>query len=334
MAQLSSFKAVHYRCIDGLFLPHLSKLNLITGINGVGKTALIEAMWLFAGRYNPSLLFNVNVQRTLSPHFNPISRLTDGELELYGVEDDGNPHTAKFHYEKIDDTFSTKMFTSELQEATKKMPPVQGIIHTYLDGERHESQGQQTGRASCIIEATKFLDEMSDEYIQRYSALVRKGRKKELVKAMKVIAENIEDMEILATESKSLYLSVVIKDGKPRPLHDLGGGAVKLVRLLLDFSASQDGILLSDELENGFHYTVQREIWNKARQWTNQWNVQFVATTHSGEFIDAAIDTFADDADNLSIHKLFRDEKSGRTKVTTFTGETLLGARDLNLEVR
>lgn len=49
MTHLSSFEAVRYRGIDGLSLPRLSRANLVTGVNGVGKTALIEAMWLFAG---------------------------------------------------------------------------------------------------------------------------------------------------------------------------------------------------------------------------------------------------------------------------------------------
>ena len=56
MIHLSSFEAVHYRGIDGLSLPKLNQVNLITGVNGVGKTALIEAIWLFMGRYNSRLL--------------------------------------------------------------------------------------------------------------------------------------------------------------------------------------------------------------------------------------------------------------------------------------
>ena len=52
MTFLNSFEAVHYRGIDGLSFPHLARANLITGVNGVGKTAVLEAMWLFTGRYN------------------------------------------------------------------------------------------------------------------------------------------------------------------------------------------------------------------------------------------------------------------------------------------
>ena len=349
MVQLSSFSAVHYRGIDGLSLPRLSKANLITGANGVGKTALIEAMWLFTGRYNPSLLWNANVQRSPSPTLDPISRLTDGELEFRGVEN-GSCHEMKFVFEKIDGTSQNIGIAGVLQENAKNIPPVVGSIRTYLDGKLvkedtkgihltpsgsvlHQSPTAPVGRPNCVIESARFQHETPVEYLQRYSSLAREGRKKELVKAIDLVAESIEDVEILTDDGGEAYLSVTIRNERPRPLYDLGGGAVRLVRLLLAFSASQNGILLSDELENGIHHTAQRKLWDRARQWMDQWNVQFVATTHSGEFIDAAIDAFADDTKNLSIHKLFRNEQ-GYTEAATFTGEALLGARDLNLEVR
>ncbi len=94
MVRLSSFEAVHYRGIDGLSLPRLSRANLVTGANGVGKTALIEAIWLFMGRYNPMLLWNVNVHRSGNVVLDPIAKLSDGVLELRGTEG-GSKHEWK-----------------------------------------------------------------------------------------------------------------------------------------------------------------------------------------------------------------------------------------------
>ena len=100
MAHLSSFKAVHYRGINGLSLPRLSQANLVTGVNGIGKTALLEALWLFVGRYNPMLLWNANVQRSTNPILDPVSRLSNGELELHGGEN-GSTHQMKSVFEKV-----------------------------------------------------------------------------------------------------------------------------------------------------------------------------------------------------------------------------------------
>ena len=86
MTFLNSFEAVRYRGIDGLSFPRLARANLITGVNGIGKTAALEAMWLFTGRYNTSFLWNGNVQRSAKTVLDPIARLAKGALELLGVE--------------------------------------------------------------------------------------------------------------------------------------------------------------------------------------------------------------------------------------------------------
>ncbi len=350
MVQLNSFSVGRYRGIDGLSLPRLSKANLITGANGVGKTALIEAMWLFTGRYDPSLLWNINLHRTQIGLANPILRLAGGDLELCGVEN-GVRHSLSFRFEKIDGRSPTERISGTMPEDLKNLPPAVGLIRTHLDGKPvkgdsdnihvtpsgsvfYASPNVPAGRNGCVIESTRLQHETPDEYLGRYSALVREGRKKDLTSAICLVAPNVEDVEILADGRGASYLSVTTRGDHPRPLHDLGGGAVRLVRLLIGFFASQGAVLLADELENGLHHSTQREIWDKARQWMNQWNVQLVATTHSAEFIDAAIDAFSDRPEDLSIHNLYRNRKTGQPEASTFTGDSLVGARGLDLEVR
>ncbi len=349
MTHLSSFNAVHYRGIDGLSLPKLARTNLITGANGIGKTALIEAMWLFTGRYNPGLLWNANIQRSLGQCFDPISHLTDGELELHGVENQSS-HQIKFVFEKAEGNFPNGNVVDAVQDGSKRVLPIVGLIRAYLDGKLIEGNLEGVHFApsgavlyptqkssfgySSIIQSTMFQNENTPEYLQRYSNLVKSGRKSELVTAIGLLANGVEDVEILTDEFGVSYLSVAIMDEKLQPLHNLGGGAVRLARLLLDFCACRDGILLSDELESGIHHSMQGDVWTKARQWMEMWNVQFFATTHSGEFVDAAIDAFADRPEELAIHKLFHNEETGNTEASTFTGEALTGARDLNMEVR
>lgn len=109
------------------------------------------------------------------------------------------------------------------------------------------------GRPGCVIESTRFQHETSAGYLLQYSNLVREGRKKELAKAIGLPAQGIKDTEILTDEVGESHLSMTAGDGRLLPLHDLRGGAVRLVRLLLSFSAFRNGILLSDRLKNGMH---------------------------------------------------------------------------------
>ncbi|MXW35763.1 MAG: ATP-binding protein [Chloroflexi bacterium] len=239
-----------------------------------------------------------------------------------------------------------------MQDDLSRLPPAAGFLRTHLDGKLvkggaggvhltpsgssvlFDSPGMPAGRPGCIIEGTRVQHETSDADLRRYSVLVREGRKEELVNAIGLVAPGTEDVEILKDAAGDSYLSVTVAGGRPRPLHDLGGGAVRLARLLIGIFASQGAILLSDELENGIHHSAQREVWDKARQWINLWEVQLIATTHSAEFLEAAIDAFADRPKDLSVHRLFRNPGTGRTEVATFTGEALAGARNLDLEIR
>lgn len=229
--------------------------------------------------------------------------------------------------------------------------PVAGRIDAWLDGEPakggtrgmqtpwgtvvHESPAPPRPQLSCVIESTKFQLDTPVEYLQRYSEMVRANRKEELTNAINLMLPRIKDLEILTDDrSGESYLSAMTTDGVQLPLHDLGGGVVRLYRLLLNFFTCRDGILLADEMESGIHHSVLREVWVRARQWMREWNVQLVATSHSAECIESAIAAFLDAPEDLSIHKLFMSEQTGRVEAATFTGETLEGARDLDLELR
>ena len=349
MTHLNSFKAVRYRSIDGLSLPRLSQANLVTGVNGIGKTALLEAMWLFAGRYNPMLLWSANVQRSNRPVLDPVSRLSAGTLELQGAEN-GSTHRMKTTFEKVAD-IAAPVTTGDATNKNLMQLPVAGRVNTFLDGKlakgsiggmqptpwgmvAHENPVPPRPGSICVIESTKFQLDTPGDYLQRYSDMVRENRKEDLTSAINLLLPKVRDLEILTDRTGESYLSALTTDGVQLPLHDLGGGVVRLYRLLLSFFTCRDGILLADEIENGIHYSVLREVWVRAREWMREWNVQLVATTHSAECIEAAMTAYADSPEELSLHKLFMNDETGHVEAATFTGGTIEGVRDLDLEVR
>lgn len=353
MIHLSSFEAIHYRGIDGLSLPKLSRVNLITGANGVGKTALIEAIWLFMGRYNPRLLWDATVQRSTNPIVNPVSDLSDKSLILRGKDANGY-NEWKVVFEKVaEEKWDTVVVTDPERkkqameqhrlvgqlrindkEPNSELPYRHNTPRGLVSFERNEFvETIEKNMPRSIIEGTRWQLEISAEHLKIYSDMVREGRKKDLANAVNFMLPNIGDIHILTDENGESYFSAITDNGAQRPLKDLGGGAVRLFKLYLDLFAIRNGMMLIDEVENGLHYSVLRNLWDRIRTWTREWNVQFIATTHSAECIDAAMEAFADKPNDLSIHNLFENE-SGNIKAATFTGEALEGARNLHLEVR
>ena len=352
MTFLNSFEVVRYRGLDGVSFPNLTQANLVTGVNGVGKTAALEAMWLFTGRYNIPLLWNHHVQRTRKPILDPVGRITRGFLELKGTER-GSPQSMKTNFEKIADIRASEEMPTQPSGGNAFVgPPVIGRIHTELNDSKNNGginslyltpwgavayqspQGQSKDRPNFVYLSTIFQHETASEYLTRYSDIVRENRKDKFKCSVNLILPRIKDVEILTDESGESYLSAETTDGTLLPLHDLGGGMVRLYQLFLNFFASRGGVFFSDEIENGLHHSIMGEVWTRSREWMREWNVQFVATTHSDECIKAAIAAFEDAPYDLSIHKLFLNPKTGQVETTTFTGESLEGARDLNLEIR
>ena len=347
--QIGNFEVVRYRGINGLSLNSLSRANLITGVNGIGKTALIEAIWLFTGRHNIPLLWNTNVQRSSNPVIDPVAELSDGFIELRGREN-GKDRRWKVEYEPIERFGEVSVNTGNAKETLQI--PVVGHLHTWFDkiGSKIGNKGgsaihqtqmgavlyqfplQPPRKANCIIEGTNWQLATPDEYLQRYSDMVRGGYKQALTDAINMIRPGIEDLELLTDKTGKSYVSAKSKNGQ-LPLQALGGGVVRLFRLYLSLFTARNCMVFIDEIENGMHYSVLRNLWDLVCRGSRDWDVQFVATTHSSECIEAAMAIFEDAPGDLAIHKLFTDE-SGNVRAITFTGETLEGARDLDLEVR
>ena len=348
---ISSFEAIRYRGISGLSLQGLSRANLITGVNGIGKTAIIEAIWLFTGRHNTPLLWNANIQRSFDPVVDPVAELSDGFIEIRGIENQ-KEHKWKVAFEPIGSVGEVLVNAGDTQETIQI--PVVGELHTWIDGKKINGKGRgaihQTklgavlyrspprlpGKRPCIIEGTNWQLATPDECLQRYSDIVRSGFKSALIEAVNLVLPKIKDLELLSDETGIVHLSANTSKASKNtrlPLHSLGGGVVRLFRLYLSLFTAREGIVVIDEIENGMHYSVLPKLWDLVRRGSRDWDVQFMATTHSSECIEAAMAAFENEPEDLSIHKLYTDE-SGSVKATTFTGETLEGARDLHLEVR
>jgi len=71
----------------------------------------------------------------------------------------------------------------------------------------------------------------------------------------------------------------------PVPLKSLGDGATRLFGVALALANSQDGFLVVDEVENGIHYSVQRDFWNMVLRTAHENRVQVFATTHSSDCV-------------------------------------------------
>ena len=93
--------------------------------------------------------------------------------------------------------------------------------------------------------------------------------------------------------------------------------------------------LLIDEVENGIHYSLQRDFWKMIMKAAHENNVQVFATTHSWDCVRG----FAWAAEEMeevegALIRLQRQRKNGRLRAVEYSENDLKFASEHGIEVR
>jgi hypothetical protein len=106
------------------------------------------------------------------------------------------------------------------------------------------------------------------------------------------------------------------------PLSILGSGSYKLANIYLSFIYARNGVVLIDEIENSFHYSMLDTIWSSIAELSQKFNIQVFAVTHSNECLKSAFVTLKEkNIKDFSIHRL--DRKEGIIKMHKFEEKQL-----------
>ncbi len=120
----------------------------------------------------------------------------------------------------------------------------------------------------------------------------------------------ITDAERLLTKGVSDERTIYVKRhgrSHPEPLRAFGDGAFRLTALALALVNSKDGCCLLDEIENGIHYELFDQIWEKLSLLSQALNVQVFATTHGKDCIEAFERSYRHPHFDACFHRLERE---------------------------
>ncbi len=358
-----SFTIKNFRCFDDFTIESLQRINLIAGQNNVGKTALLEALWLHHGYHNPELGVGVTMSRGLE------LKRDEFMWDLF----------FEFDPEKII-VLSSQDWANQSQSlriTIQEHPTSRISIRNGGWEGRDESErlpSMMVGQASSEpVESAVLLDYtgVSGETLQAHAYVephsVRFERPVGVKKASgiflaargrshsKILAERLGDLEVNKKEARIIQILQIIEPGlesltvrhtgnvpiiygdigKKRliPLPLMGDGMGRLLGIALAIPQAQNGILLVDEIENGLYHTVMSKVWQAIADLAREYNVQIFATTHSEECIRAAHQAFsASERYDFALHRLERVKKAIRA--ITFDQETLDAALEMDAEVR
>lgn len=100
------------------------------------------------------------------------------------------------------------------------------------------------------------------------------------------------------------------------PVSQVGQGIYRLIAILSELIGEKPDVCIIDEIENGIHHSMLKQVWTGLAVAAQSLDVQVFATTHSQECIEAAHEAFSKrDSYDFRIVQLFRVEGAVQGRV-------------------
>jgi hypothetical protein len=350
----------NFRCFRNLAIDRVAKVNLIVGKNNVGKTALLEALFLLLGPDNPDLPMRLNVLRGLQ-WFEAIpeeawgwlflNKHTEDAIELSSCLD-GNkrhlrislseplaaplPNVANGKSSRAFGSATTAIGARELvlEYAETGREPVVSRASFVAEGEGLRvklSRPSVSGLPLGIFLTSAF--HFAQENAERFSKLQEINREQEVLERLQVLEPRLRRLVVSAPGPGVSVMQGDLGIGRMVPLPLMGDGIGRLLSYLLAMASARKGTVLIDEIENGLHYSVHRKTWKAIADFADRFDAQVFATTHCDECLQAAREAFAGKGpEAFLVHRL--DRVGADIEAVTLTQDMLATAQDTGLEIR
>jgi predicted ATPase len=359
----SQFRVQNFRGFKDLELKDLARVNLIAGKNSVGKTSLLEALFVFMNPTSPELQLRVNAIRGLRR----VRVNQEGDLAnfLAPIFYEFNMEHG-FTVEGIHQNSSISELRFTIKLASKKLR--EGIAAIFDPNEADRALSADEGVRSIPLEITDInnnsstawlilqsdgaiktlpthesrhptyyfsptVREAADDIADRHTKLINKGKEDLLIKALQIIDSRIKSVR-QTFQNGEPFISVDIGVNQLMLVNLLGDGVVRIMQLLLAIASAENGVVMVDEIENGIHYSVQAELWRVILEAAELFNVQIFATTHSLEMIQAAQMAFQDMGDDAFRYYRLDRQEDGDIQAVKYSPKTMSAAINMDFEVR
>jgi predicted ATPase len=365
---LPSFYLENFRLFDRLEVKRLRRINLIVGRNNIGKSAFLEAIYIYAAEADPKVFLDLRLSRqedwdsdsrsqgeTKKLFFTPFRHFFKGHKIPLPNEDGFKLATSKnaealhiktaaYISEDADKGFLSiprKLIDFEEVENTDSgieicVVTVQGK-NTHLlftgDGRYGISKKSLFGdkRAIQLVPTQGISDRKA---AQLWDAINLTDLADVVIDGLKLIEARLIGLAFVESETHEVRIPLIKLQNQKEPisLKSLGDGVTRVFHIMLALVNAKDGVLLIDEFENGLHWTVQESVWRVLFQMAARLNVQVFCTTHSRDCINAFDTIWREFENEGAFFRLYAQDN--QIRVREYDLETLSDSLETDVDVR
>lgn len=342
------FKSLYinnFKQLSDFRVTDLNRVNIIAGKNNTGKSSVLEALFLLWDRSSStmttrSLLWRgIKYQTTsaetawghLFPFYDTSKQiniaLDDRSVVLkqsISKEIISSPNSEQTQFASTNPAYTLTLNYSENDEQRKSRLTASPEGLSLISGQP---------ATDVIAVFTSSVSRSSEKDAHLFSQFDQNGQTSFITDAVQLMVPELKGLSIGIHGTSTLIQAELTSSSRKIPVALLGDGTSKLISLLLSIASAQNGIVLIDEIENGFHYSVMPLVWKTIHHVAELFNAQLFITTHSYEMLMALAD------DNGMLPEAFsyiRLDKlsNGNVVPVCYPREVLASALTTNWEVR
>lgn len=356
---LSNLNIENFRGIQKLSIKDMRRLVLLSGNNNVGKSSVLEAVFFMMDHLSPDSFNHMNGFRGLNVPTNGVGlweplfyqmnpdntiriQATRGEdtLTLSYSKDEsyipaqngGIPKNVAGSFQSSAKRNYTLRFDFLVEGSTDYTET--GHFTTSDSGTLREVYDDNGEKQFMQLTYTSFVNNnfvRTDRAIlDRMGKAELNGEKEKIIGFLKRIDSSISDIVTLSVSGiPQLYINT---NKKLLPVQFSGDGINKLLYIVLSIMDAKDGILLVDEIDTGFHYSMYKDLWKIVADVSSDYNCQVIATTHSYENIIGAVEGAKEYPEDFSFYRLGYDKEGLKSFRSSY--DLLKSALRSDMEVR
>lgn len=359
------FKAIKlqkFRGFNEVTISGLSGVNVITGLNGSGKTSILEATFLVCGAANAGLIASIYSFRGDHEYSPAIDRpfrsafkdLDPSNTPIISAFTSLTIKSNKYQRElRIKPAFSVEKGT-----ATTAQPSVlSGVTFEFTgpSGKRVAQWGWSTSSRGTedskekkptirlggapvenpdLINAhfvSPYVRDIGPQNHSMLTKLVTERRINEVVDVLKIINPLLSNIVPLMENGEPVIYADI--GGKSLlPLSLLGTGLSNCLHIVLPLIISKDNVILIDEFEDGLHHSLFKPMLKVVFDLARKNNHQIFLSTHSNEFLSHLVSLAREESLNeVSFFRLAKRGIQGQIPKFTLSEAHSLLESDLDL---
>ena len=351
----------NFKCFRTVRLESLGRFNFAVGHSASGKTALLDALFLAAGA-RPDLFIRTQTWRGSRPQSEKFEISAESYESFFrelfhnfGLSSDPaalpQPALIDLHDSESGSWhLSVTMSHAQQQDSlplasssSETLPPL-AFVFSSSTGNGQTLEVVISPQHENFVKATGKIDAYSMVYLNpnggydvagnvgRFSEISKKNAEDTILLPVKKLFDDIDNISIQPHGGGNVLFVSQKHIARKLPLGSLSGGLSKFLSILLAIATRPKGVVLIDEIENGFYYAHLPQIMEAIVAAAESNQTQIFATTHSYELLEAVARASDGREDSVSLIHLERSQ--GVSSAIATSGRPAIEAIRLGQEVR